>query len=109
MTDVRSIYMTTATMDQAESLSAALLDRRLIACANILPAMRSLYRWEGEVQREDEVVVLLKTAADRVEDVLQAIDELHPYDVPCAVAWPVEHGLAAYLDWVREETRSGNA
>ena len=105
MNDVRSIYVTTSDAAQAEVLAAALLERRLIACANILAGMRSLYRWEGAVQRDDEVVVILKTAADRLDDTLAAIDELHPYDVPCAVVWPVEAGLDAYLEWVVAETR----
>lgn len=104
MTDIRSIYVTTADQAQAEALAEALLEQRLIACANVLPGMRSLYRWEGRVQRDDEVAMILKTTASHIDDVLLAIEELHPYDVPCAVAWPVVDGLPAYLDWVREET-----
>lgn len=103
MTDIRSVYVTAADEAQAEALAEALLERRLIACANLLPAMRSLYRWEGRMQRDEEIGIILKTTASRVGDVLQAIDEQHPYDVPCAVAWPVVDGLPAYLSWVREE------
>ena len=108
MTDVRSIYVTAADAAQAEALAEALLERRLVACANLLPRMRSLYRWQGRLERDDEVAMILKTTADRLDEALRAIDALHPYDVPCAVAWPVEAGLPAYLDWVREETRPGD-
>lgn len=105
MTEIRSLYLTFETAEQAESLAEALLERRLIACANVLPGMRSLYRWRGDVVRDDEVVMICKTATDRLDEALGAVEELHPYDVPCAVAWPVEAGLEGYLDWVREETR----
>ena len=105
MSDVRSIYVTAPDVAQAEALAGALLERRLIACANVLPGMRALYRWQGAVVRDDEVVMIAKTVQDRLDEALRAIDELHPYEVPCAVAWPVETGLGAYLDWVRDETR----
>ena len=105
MTDIRSIYVTIHDMDQAGALADELLRRRLIACANALPGMRSWYRWEGTVRHDEEVVVILKTTAALLDETLLAIDELHPYDVPCAVVWTVETGLDAYLDWVRTETR----
>ena len=105
MTDIRSIYVTAPDAEGAKALADALLERRLIACANLLPGMRSLYRWRGRTEDDAEVAMILKTTADRVDPALAAIEELHPYEVPCAVAWPVEAGLGAYLDWVREETR----
>lgn len=105
MTDIRSIYVTAADASQAEELAQILLERRLVACANIMTGMRSLYRWEGAMQRDDEVAMILKTTVERADDVLRAIHDLHPYDVPCAVAWPVDAGLEPYLDWVRKEVR----
>lgn len=107
MTDVRSIYLTAPDLDGAHALADALLERRLIACANLLPGMRSLYRWQGQTVADEEVAMIVKTTEARVGDVLAAVQELHPYDVPCAVAWPVAEGLTPYLDWVREETREG--
>lgn len=106
MTDVRSIYVTAADPDQARNLADALLERRLIACANVFPGMRSLYRWRGDTVEDDEVAMILKTSADRLDEALEAVGRLHPYEVPCAVAWPVDAGLPAYLDWVRDETRA---
>ncbi len=102
MSDARTIYVTAADEDQAADLARALLERGLIACANLLPRVRSLYLWNGEVQDDHEVAMLLKTRNDRVEELVVAVERLHPYDVPCVVAWPIVAGSEAYLDWVRE-------
>lgn len=102
MTDLRSVYVTTANEEQAAEMARALLDRGLIACANLLPGMRSLYLWRGEVQDEPEVAMLLKTRRDRLDELIAAVEELHPYDVPCVVAWPIDAGSEGYLAWVRE-------
>jgi len=102
MSDARTIYVTAADEDQAADLARALLERGLIACANLLPRARSLYLWNGEVQDDHEVAMLLKTRNDRVEELVVAVERLHPYDVPCVVAWPIVAGSEAYLDWVRE-------
>lgn len=102
-TRVRTVYVTAADEAGASELAAALLERRLIACANLLPGMRSLFRWQGRVEDASEVAMLLKTTVDRIDELLAAIDELHPYDTPCAVVWPIEAGLPAYLAWVEDE------
>ncbi len=102
MTDVRTVYVTAADEEQATDLARALLTRGLIACANLLPGMRSLYLWQGELQDEPEVAMLLKTREDRLDELISAVAELHPYDVPCVVAWPIEAGAEAYLAWVRK-------
>ena len=104
MTDVRSVYVTIDTPDNAATLAKALLERRLIACANVLPGMRSLFTWDGTVQDEGEVAMILKTREGRLDELVDAVEALHPYDVPCVVAWPVDAGAEAYLAWVRDET-----
>jgi periplasmic divalent cation tolerance protein len=98
------VLTTVATADEAVALIRALLDRRLIACGNILPGVRSLYRWEGKVADEREVIVLLKTRASRVEALEMAFGELHPYKVPELLALPVSAGLHKYLEWIDDET-----
>ncbi|HJR65167.1 MAG TPA: divalent-cation tolerance protein CutA [Gemmatimonadaceae bacterium] len=98
------ILTTVASADEAVALVRALLDRRLIACGNILPGVRSLYRWEGKVADEREVIVLLKTRASRVEALEMAFGELHPYKVPELLALPVSAGLHKYLEWIDDET-----
>ena len=87
----------------AERLAGQLLEERLIACANIVPGVRSVYRWEGETRHDDEVVILLKTTGASVSSLTERIEALHPYDVPEVLALPVAAGLDSYLGWVAEE------
>ena len=99
-----SIYMTFGERDEAESVARALVVERLAACANVLGAARSFYCWEGEVQADDEVVVLAKTRAALVDQVVARVRELHSYDCPCVVALPIEAGNPDYLAWIERET-----
>lgn len=103
-TPYRSIYMTFPDADTAARISRALLDVRLVACVNLLPAARSLYRWEGAVRDDAEVVAFAKTRQDLVDAVAQRVRELHPYDTPCVVALTIDDGDAGYLTWVGSET-----
>jgi len=89
----------------SERLATRLVEERLAACANIVPSVTSIYRWEGSVQRDDEVLVVFKTAEDRVADLRDRIVELHPYDVPEVLALRVVDGSEEYLQWVRDEVR----
>lgn len=98
------VLTTLASAEEAVTLIRALLDRRLIACGNILPGVRSIYRWEGKVADEREVIVLLKTRAARIEALEMAFGELHPYKVPELLALPVSAGLHKYLEWIDDET-----
>ena len=104
MPDAIVVLTTLATDEEAVRLVQALLERRLIACGNILPRIRSLYRWEGKVADEREVIVLLKTRAARLEALELAFGELHPYKVPELLALPVSAGLHKYLEWIDDET-----
>ncbi|MGH8674963.1 MAG: divalent-cation tolerance protein CutA [Burkholderiales bacterium] len=88
----------------AESLADALIAERLAACVNILAPCRSVYRWKGAVQHDEEHPVLIKTTEERYAALEQAIRARHPYELPEIVAVPIERGLAAYLDWVAAET-----
>jgi periplasmic divalent cation tolerance protein len=98
------VLTTLAGEDEAVTLVRALLDRRLVACGTVLPAGRSLYRWEGQVADEREVVVLLKTRRDRLAELERTFQDLHPYKVPELLALPVEAGLDRYLGWIAAET-----
>lgn len=97
------VLTTLGTEDEAAAFVRALLDRRLIACGTLLPAARSLYRWEDRVADEREAVVLLKTTRARLAELEAAFGELHPYRVPELLALPVAQGLAAYLGWLQGE------
>ena len=88
----------------AEKLAEALIHKRVAACVNILAPCRSVYRWKGAVQHDEEHPVLIKTTGERYAALEAAIREMHPYELPEIVAVPIERGLPAYLDWVATET-----
>lgn len=88
----------------AEKLAQTLVENRAAACVNVLAPCHSIYRWQGRVEKADEIPLLIKTTAvnyARVEEIVRA---LHPYDVPELIAIPITHGLPAYLDWLATET-----
>lgn len=89
----------------AERISRELVGASLVACVNVLPGLRSIYRWHGAVQVDEEVLVILKTPADRLTAARERLVELHPYDVPEIVALPVADGHHPYLQWVVDSTR----
>ena len=103
----RELCVVLATVPDAEvgrRLARTLLDEGLIACANLVPGVVSLYRWEGEVQEEGETLLLLKSRMELVPRLLERIPELHPYELPEVLALPVAGGLPAYCRWVLDET-----
>ena len=103
-TDAVVVLTTMANADEAARFVRTLLDRRLIACGTLFPAARSLYRWEGKVADESEVVVLLKTRSAILHALERAFEELHPYKVPELLALPVTAGNSKYLEWINGET-----
>jgi len=91
--------------ESAFNLARELVRRRLAACVNVLPAATSFYRWQGNAQEASEHPVLVKSTQERYPELEAAIRELHPYDLPEIIAWPVTAGLPEYLRWVEEESR----
>jgi periplasmic divalent cation tolerance protein len=89
----------------AFNLARRVVELRLAACANVLAPVTSFYRWEGRQEEAVEHPVLIKTTRERYAELEAAIREQHPHEVPEIIAWPIERGLAAYLDWVEAETR----
>lgn len=89
----------------AETLVRALLERHCIACANLVSGVESLYRWEGKIESATEVLLILKTTSDRVDELKIAVKELHPYDTPELLVLSAEQGLEKYLAWLEKETR----
>ncbi len=97
---VRVVLVTAPDEESAARIARALVEERLIACANLIPRIRSIYRWEGQVADEAEVLLVLKTRASRCAAVAARVKALHPYALPEVVALPVVDGSEAYLDWV---------
>lgn len=100
------VYVTAASKDEALAIGRALVTERLAACANILPGMHSVYRWQGAVEEAQETVLILKTRKDLADKAVARISVLHGYDVPCAVVYDMAGGLPAYLDWIDAATAS---
>ncbi|MGP1677660.1 MAG: divalent-cation tolerance protein CutA [Burkholderiales bacterium] len=93
--------------ESAEKLAALLIGRKLAACVNILAPCSSVYRWQGEIQHDEEHPLLIKTAQDRYPALEALIRANHPYELPEIIAVPIVQGLPAYLHWVESETRAG--
>ncbi len=88
--------------DDAEHLARALVERRLAACVNVVPGVVSLYRWKGRVERDEERLLVIKTRAERFEELRDALVALHPYELPELIALPVSAGHEPYLAWLSE-------
>jgi periplasmic divalent cation tolerance protein len=101
------LHVTTAvdSAAAAERIASALVDERLVACAQVVGPVRSTYRWRGTVERADEWLCHLKTTADRWPDVEARVRALHSYETPEIVAVPIVAGSAAYLAWIDAEVR----
>ena len=97
--------------DEAKALATAeaLVAAGLVACANIVPGIISVCIWEGRLEREREVAMLMKTRRALADDVITAVTEMHPYDNPAVVAWTIVAGSAEYLRWIDEQTAGGKA
>ncbi len=100
MTDVCVVLVTVPSRAAGEAMAEALVGEQLAACVNIIGPIRSVYRWQGEICRDDEHLLLIKTTADRYAGLEARVRALHTYDNPEVIALPVEQGAAAYLEWV---------
>jgi periplasmic divalent cation tolerance protein len=103
---VLACYCTCPDLVSAERLAEALVGERLAACVNVLPGLRSVYRWQGTVEHADEVLLLIKTTRERLDALAARVQALHPYELPELLAVEAAGGLPAYLDWVAAESRA---
>lgn len=94
------LYVPCGKREEAESISRQLLEEKLIACANIIPAADSLYIWEGMLEQTQESILLVKTSPEFRGRVMQRIEELHSYSCPCIIEWKIEAVNPAYSAWV---------
>ena len=102
-------YCTCPDAASAATIAHALVEERLAACVNRLPGVHSTYRWQGHVEEADEVLLLIKTTADRLDALTVRLQTLHPYELPELIAVEVRAGLPAYLDWVATESAPPSA
>lgn len=94
------VCLVTAPAERADDIARVLVQERLAACVNIVPSVRSVYRWEGEVQQDEEALLVVKTTADRLAALDARLADVHPYDTYELVALEVTGGNAAYLAWI---------
>ncbi len=99
----RLVYMTAGSRDDAVAIADVLVEERLAACVNVIGAMTSVYRWEGAVRHDEEVVLIAKTTTARLDALTQRVRELHSYECPCIVALPVDGGDPAFLEWISDQ------
>lgn len=98
------LYITAQDKTQATTLARALLEARLIACANIIDGAASLYRWEGRIETAPECVLMMKSTRGRAQAIIDKVTQLHSYACPCVVAVPIVAGNQPFLDWITQET-----
>ncbi len=104
MVDAQLVLTTLPNADAAAGLARALVEEKLAACCNIIPAVRSIYRWQDKLHDDNEVLMIIKTRSEQMERLKNRILELHPYAVPEILALPVESGYSGYLEWLAQST-----
>ena len=103
MTDKVLAYTTCSDARKAEKLANRLLQNRIAACINVLPGVKSFYRWQGKVETDAEVLLMIKTSRDLITEVRRVIETLHDYDLPELIVVPIIDGSPDYLAWLERE------
>ena len=106
MTNVKLIYITTKNIEEAKHIGKTLVEKHLAACINILPQMTSMYYWQGNLQTDEETVLIAKTTTRLVDQLIQKTRELHSYSTPVILVLSIEDGNADYLHWLEYSTNS---
>lgn len=98
------VFVTATNADEANKIAESVVNERLAACVNIVPGVESVYRWEGKVTRDAEILLVVKTTDERYPDLERRVKELHSYSTPEVISFRIERGSADYLKWLREST-----
>lgn len=109
MTNFRVCFVTAPNQEEAKSLARLVLQQRLAACVNILDSVTSMYWWKGEIQEDSEVLLMIKTQADLVEPLIEAVRSTHSYEVCEVISLPIEAGNPAYLKWIQDSVSSSQS
>jgi periplasmic divalent cation tolerance protein len=99
------IFVTASSSAEARRIGHALVEEKLVACANIVPGIRSIYHWQGKICDEPEILMVLKTRSGRVQKIIKRVRSLHSYTVPEIIVLPIAAGSKEYLRWIYETTR----
>ena len=98
------IFITAKDKEEANTIANKLLEDKLIACANIVESVKSLFWWDGKIDNANETLLILKTRKDLFEKIVTAVKTVHSYDVPEIIALPIVEGNKDYLEWIKEST-----
>jgi periplasmic divalent cation tolerance protein len=104
----RVVLVTFGSIAEARTIARNVVEKKLAACANIVPSVESIYRWKGKVERAREVLVLIKTTANRLPELQREVKRLHSYEVPEFIVLPIIAGSTKYLDWLQQSTARAN-
>jgi periplasmic divalent cation tolerance protein len=103
MTDKIVVFSTASSAEEAEKIARELVNERLAACVNVVPAIRSIYRWQGKIEDSQEVLLIIKSSRERFDALRTLLEKLHSYEVPEVIAMPVVDGAPNYLNWMDGE------
>ncbi len=103
--DAITVLITAASVTEAEKISTILLEKRLIAGANLIPGIQSIFRWENKVCYENEILLVLKSVSKNFDEIVQTVKANHRYQVPEIIALPIILGSPDYLNWIKAETK----
>ncbi len=98
-------YITAPSREVSEAIAESLVNKKLAACVNIVPEIKSYFYWEGKAQLEEEVLILGKTKTALINDLIKDVKENHPDQVPCIISWEINGGNEPFLQWIQDETR----
>lgn len=96
------IYITTSGEEESKQIAKTLLEERTVACANIIPSMKSFYWWEGEIEEDTESILILKTRSDKLDTLIKRVKDLHSYELPCILEISIQNGSKDYLKWLED-------
>lgn len=102
------IYITTSGSSESKKIAKTLLEEKLVACTNIIPQINSFYLWKGEIEEDNESLLVAKTMDDKVHEVIRRVEEIHSYQTPCILQVEVKKGSKSYLQWMENELNSNN-
>lgn len=102
---INFVYMTAGTLEEAESIGKELVSSGLAACVNIIENMKSIYFWEGKLQKDTEVVLIAKTIKSKVPSLVEKVKSMHSYDCPCVISLPVSGGNRSFMDWIQDSVK----
>ncbi len=103
MTDKIVVFSTASSAEEAEKIARGLVNERLASCVNVVPAIRSIYRWQGKIEDSQEVLLIIKSSRERFDALRTLLEKLHSYEVPEVIAMPVVDGARNYLNWMDGE------